>query len=123
MIRLEKALSGDALDTVKGYFKRPSCIDMTIEYLENDFGPKASLITDLLRRCQKLPQLDSSMQHIKKFALQAIIMSNTIQRSKNHHFGSMLVEVLQKKLGTTATIHWGRFQVATGDSSYDGFID
>lgn len=116
MKRLKEALKGDAYNLVSGYFDKPHCLDQLIEDLKEEYGDKVSVTRDVLKRCEKLPKLESNLSNIKDFMMAITSMKATVEKS-NSSLGELAVELIQGKLDHNSLIDWGRYQLRTPKSS------
>lgn len=107
MKRLEKSLRGSAYKHVRKYLARPNCLEIVIEELKTEFGPKADITNTMLNKCDNLPKLVLNQKNLREFTIEVLSMQTTIDRSNVSGLGVIVVDKLQKKTGQCRQVRMG----------------
>lgn len=122
MERLQKSLKGPAYKLVSAYLHKPSCLEMVVEELRTEYGPKASMTRYILDRCELIPELSAELHNLREFVMGVIMLQTAIDRASDS-IGVMVVENLQDKLNIAARISWGTAQIKEGKLTFEIFLN
>lgn len=110
LIRLQRALRGDALEAVKGILIHPSCVPHAISTLKLLYGQPDRIIFSLKNKIKTLPKINpDKMETITNFAIQVKGLQSTIEASGliDELNNSSLLQELVSKLPPHYQIIWG----------------
>lgn len=122
MARLRKALTGIALDPVKEYLNRPSCLPLVMEELELQFGPQASLFDNLSARCDAVPEIEKGRKNFPQFTLAVKSLRRTFEKANVRELEEMFLEKIEIKLDYQALLDWASVKVKETPVTYHSFV-
>lgn len=110
LIRLQRALRGDALEAVKRILIHPSCVPHAISTLKLVYGQPDKILFSLKNKIKTLPQINpNKMETITNFAIQVKGLQSTIEACGlvDELNNSSLLQELVSKLPPYYQIIWG----------------
>lgn len=110
LIRLQRALRGEALEAVKRILVHPSCVPHAISTLKLLYGQPEKIIFSLKNKIKTLPQVNpNKMETITNFAIQVKGLQSTIEACglKDELNNSSMLQELVSKLPPYYQIIWG----------------
>ncbi|XP_075150403.1 uncharacterized protein LOC142224509 [Haematobia irritans] len=110
LVRLQKALRGDALQAVQNILIHPSCVPSVISTLQLLFGQPEKILNSLKKKIRSLPAVNpTKLDTITAFAVQVKGLHATIEACQlfDELNNSSLLQELIAKLPSYFQINWG----------------
>uniref|UniRef100_A0A336LWI0 CSON002273 protein n=1 Tax=Culicoides sonorensis TaxID=179676 RepID=A0A336LWI0_CULSO len=112
IIRLEKALKGEARDKVASQLTLPSCVSNILKTLEMIYGRPEHILKSQIKHAQNLPNV--RMNEMKTLVNLSVAVDNicatmTASNLTNYYNNPFLVDELIEKLPPDYKISWSKF--------------
>lgn len=114
LVRLQKSLRGDALQSVQHILIHPSCVPTAISTLKLLYGQPEKILHSLKMKIQSLPPINpNKLETITSFAVQIKGLEATIEACGlfDELNNSSLLQELICKLPSYFQINWGTFKM------------
>lgn len=124
LVRLQKCLRGNALETVRSRLMMPAGVPHVIKTLQMRFGRPELIIRSLLERIRRVPapkpeRLDTLIDF--GLAVENLVVHLQAAKQENHLTNPVLLQELVMKLPAQLRLDWARFKLRHQDDTLAAF--
>lgn len=124
LVRLQKCLRGNALETVRSRLMMPAGVPHVIKTLQMRFGRPELIIRSLLERVRRVPapkseRLDTLIDF--GLAVENLVVHLQAAKQENHLTNPVLLQELISKLPAQLRLDWARYKLLHQDNTLVAF--
>ncbi|XP_053661172.1 uncharacterized protein LOC128710156 [Anopheles marshallii] len=120
LLRLQRALRGQALDSVDHILLMPSGLKKALDILKSEYGRPGLIVESLIQKVRKMPAPRAeSLETIAAFGKSVQKMCATIQISgmRQYNCDVALLEELEAKLPPERLLEWARYKLQLSEAT------